>query len=136
MGRGRGKGRRQSARDDADSGEDERIPASKRRGRPQRLIKNEEDGDTEMMDDDDTENVKSSITDKDAVDQNTGEDGKKRRNSMADKEDSDMGEDEKGSGAKSSTMTGESVKSVGFRQIGSRRKGKPRRAAEVGVECS
>lgn len=136
MGRGRGKGRRQSARDDADSGEDERIPASKRRGQPQRLVKNEEDRDTEMMDDDDTENVKSSITDKDAVDQNTGEDGKKRRNSMADKEDSDMGEDEKGSGAKSSTMKGESIKSVGFRQIGSRRKGKPRRAAEVGVECS
>ncbi|GAB2266925.1 hypothetical protein Dimus_001913 [Dionaea muscipula] len=142
MGRGRGKGKKQNARDDVESGEEEKIPASKRRGRPQRPLKNDEDGDTKMIDDDDDdddddENAKSSIINKDVMDQTARElDGKRRKKSLELKEDSDLAEDEKGSGAKSSTVTDDSVKSIGSRQNGSRRKGKPRRAAEVGVGCN
>ncbi|KAG2258338.1 hypothetical protein Bca52824_077632 [Brassica carinata] len=58
---------------------------------------------------------------------------KKRKKPLESKESS-ITEEENGLGSKSSTD--DSVKSSGFRQIGSRRKNKPRRAAEAVVECN
>ncbi|GAB4851546.1 hypothetical protein Ancab_030949 [Ancistrocladus abbreviatus] len=136
MGRGKGKGKKQTARDDADSGEEEKFPAHKRRGRPQKPLKNEmEDEETEKIEDD-GKDAKSSITIKDKNDQAATDNGRKRKRPSQVKENSSPVKEENGSGAKSSTVTDDSIKSVGFRQNGNRRKSKPRRAAEAGVECN
>ncbi|GAB4843791.1 hypothetical protein Ancab_013756 [Ancistrocladus abbreviatus] len=136
MGRGRGKGKKRTARDDADSGEEEKLPAHKRRGRPQKPLKNEgkEDGETKKIEDD-GENAKSLITNKDTMDQAATDNGRKRKRSLPVKQDSSPVKEDNGSGGKLSTVTDDSIKSVGFRQNGNRRKSKPRRAAEAGVEC-
>ncbi|PPR98016.1 hypothetical protein GOBAR_AA22652 [Gossypium barbadense] len=61
------------------------------------------------------------------------ENGRKRKRSMQSKENLDSVKKEICITAKSSTD--DSSKSVGYRQNGSRRKSKPRRAAEAVVEC-
>ncbi|CBI30035.3 unnamed protein product, partial [Vitis vinifera] len=102
MGRGRGKGKKQTViatRDDPGS---------------------------------DGENEKGPITSKDAKNQATTENGRKRKRSLQTKENSDSVKEENGTETKSNNND---LKSVGFRQNGSRRKNKPRRAAEAGVEC-
>ena len=118
MGRGRGKGKKLTAsnHDDAGSGEEEKIPAQKRRGRPQKPLKDE-------IDEEEVENRE--VED--------GENGKKRKRNSHVKEKPDSVKEENGIGTRSSTD--DSSKSNGFRQNGSRRKSKPRRAAEAGVEC-
>lgn len=132
MRRGRGKGKRQNAtaREDHGSGEEEeKIPAYRRRGRPQKPVKDETDGEEEMVEKDD--DINGSVTSKEEVTEN----GRKRKKAVESKE-SNVTEEENGLGSKSSTD--DSVKSslsTGFRQIGSRRKNKPRRAAEAVVEC-
>lgn len=138
MGRGRGKGKKQTpvgARDDLGSGEEEKIPTSKRRGRPQKPLKDEVDED-EMIDkiENDGEDAKSSITSKNSKDEIAPDNGTKRRKRSSQvKENSNMVKLEKDSESKTSAE--DSIKPVGFRQNGSRRKSKPRRAAEAGVEC-
>ncbi|WZZ05287.1 hypothetical protein YC2023_091208 [Brassica napus] len=133
MRRGRGKGKRQNAtaREDHGSGEEEeeKIPAYKRRGRPQKPVKDETEGEEEMVEKDD--DINGSVTSKEEVTEN----GRKRKKAVESKE-SNVTEEENGLGSKSSTD--DSVKSslsTGFRQVGSRRKNKPRRAAEAVVEC-
>ncbi|KAI3471403.1 hypothetical protein Pfo_030767 [Paulownia fortunei] len=140
MGRGRGKGKKQSsaaARDDTGSGEDEKLPV-RRRGRPQKPLKddiNEEDKVVKIEEEDDgLEETKSSVLSKSTRNQAATENGRKRKRPSQVKENADSVKEENGMGKK--TTATDLIKSVGYRQNGSRRKNKPRRAAEVGVECT
>nr|GLL47467.1 uncharacterized protein LOC109162063 [Ipomoea trifida] len=136
MGRGRGKGKKNLVREDLGSGEEEKIPAVRRRGRPVKPVKDEIEEEDEVEKvvevEDDGDNMKSNILSKDIKNQ-AAENGKKRKRSSQVKENGDSAKEEKGLGAK--TNANDLIKSVGFRQNGSRRKSKPRRAAEVGFEC-
>lgn len=137
MGRGRGKGRKLTVtnHDDAGSGEEEKIPAQKRRGRPQKPLKDEiDEEEAEKIEDDDSENLKGSdIMSKEMKSPPAAENGKRRRRNSQVKEKLEPVKDENGDGTRSSTD--ESTRSNGFRHNGSRRKSKPRRAAEAGVNC-
>ncbi|KAA0042286.1 hypothetical protein IC582_003311 [Cucumis melo] len=137
MGRGRGKGRKLTVtnHDDAGSGEEEKIPAQKRRGRPQKPLKDEiDEEEAEKIEDEDSENLKGSdIVSKEMKNPPAAENGKRRRRNSQVKEKLDPVKDENGDGTRSSTD--ESTRSNGFRHNGSRRKSKPRRAAEAGVSC-
>lgn len=136
MGRGRGKGKKHSVREDLGSGEEEKIPPVRRRGRPVKPVKDEIEEEDEVEKvvevEDDGDNMKSNILSKDIKNQ-AAENGKKRKRSSQVKENGDSAKEEKGLGTK--TNANDLIKSVGFRQNGSRRKSKPRRAAEVGFEC-
>lgn len=136
MGRGRGKGKRLTVanHDDPGSGEEEKIPAQKRRGRPQKPLKDEiDEEEAEKIEEDDSENAKPVISTKEMKSPSTAENGKKRKRFSQVKEKSDSVKEENSNGTRSSTD--DSTKSNGFRHNGSRRKSKPRRAAEAGVEC-
>lgn len=137
MGRGRGKGKKLtvSNHDDPGSGEEEKLPAQKRRGRPQKLLKDDiDEEEIEKLEDGDGENVKTSITSRGAKPPATAENGKKRKRYLQPKEKSDSVKEENGAGTRSNSLD-DSIKSNGFRHNGSRRKSKPRRAAESVVEC-
>ncbi|KAL7600391.1 uncharacterized protein LOC111897881 [Lactuca sativa] len=121
MGRGRGKAKKSSimAREDG-SGEEEKLPV-KRRGRPTKAQKenNEEEEEAEKMD----------YENKDTKVESSLENGSKRKKQSLETEEESMEmvkDEENGD-----VLT----KSVGFRHNGSRRKNKPRRAAEVGVSA-
>lgn len=122
MGRGKGKVKRSSAiahREDG-SGEEEKLPV-KRRGRPTKAHKDEDDEEIEKMDQND-----------DIKHEDLSENRNKRKKpSSQTEESSETVKDENGVGPK--TNGHELTKPVGFRHNGSRRKNKPRRAAEVGV---
>ncbi|GAB2276976.1 hypothetical protein Dimus_011685 [Dionaea muscipula] len=138
MRRGRGKGKKSTPNHgDPGSGEEEKIPAQKRRGRPQKPVKDEidEEEEIEMLEkDDDDDEIKSPI--KFANGTPVAETGKKRKRSLQVKESPPSPiKATKGVGSANSN-TNDSIKSNGYRHIGSRRKSKPRRAAEVGVECN
>ncbi|XP_059295988.1 uncharacterized protein LOC132049262 [Lycium ferocissimum] len=132
MGRGR-KGKKQSVREDLGSGEEEKIQV-RRRGRPQKASKDEEEEEAVKVEDEenDSENTKGAVFNKDVKNQSVVN-GKKRKRTSQVKEVVDSVKVENGVGTK--TNSNDLIKSVGFRQNGSRRKNKPRRAAEVGVEC-
>lgn len=141
MGRGRGKGRRQSVvvdHDDTASGEDEKLPV-RRRGRPQKPLKSDiEEEDkvvkVEKKEDDEIGETKNSSSSKSTTrTEAVAENGRKRKRPSQVKENADPTKEENGVGNKTSAV--DLVKPVGYRQNGSRRKNKPRRAAEVGVEC-
>ncbi|XP_010524416.1 PREDICTED: uncharacterized protein LOC104802478 [Tarenaya hassleriana] len=139
MRRGRGKGKKQNAREeDHGSGEEEKIPAYRRRGRPQKPIKDETEGEELVgkIEEGDEDGINSSLTSKDLKNEAVSENGRKRKRSLQCKENNaDVAKEENGNGSKSSTD--DSIKSsIGYRQIGSRRKNKPRRAAEAVVECN
>ncbi|CAA0842809.1 Unknown protein [Striga hermonthica] len=142
MGRGRGKGKKQSpvAREDSASFEDEKLPM-KRRGRPLKATKGEleDDDEFEKMGGEEEvgykngEDGKGSEAGKNGKNGVTIENGKKRKRPLQE-DDQDLvlkEENELGTKTNGSAL----IKNVGFRQNGSRRKSKPRRAAEVGVEC-
>lgn len=136
MGRGRGKGKKLTVtnHDDPGSGEEEKIPAQKKRGRPQKPLKDEIDEEiVEKIEDEDSENAKSGTPSKETKSPPATENGKKRKRNSQVKEKPDSIKEENGNGTRSSTD--DSIKSNGFRHNGSRRKSKPRRAAEAGVEC-
>jgi len=103
------------------SGEEERIPSQKRRGRPQKPLVDEIDEDGEKMEDEENVNVNDVALNTDVK---VIENGKKRKRNKSKEEGNLVKED-----------TDDSVIVNGFRHTGSRRKNKPRRAAEVGVEC-
>ncbi|PHU05799.1 hypothetical protein BC332_26621 [Capsicum chinense] len=135
MGRGRAKGKKQSVHEDLGSGEEDKIPV-RRRGRPQKLSKDDvEEGEQEVVkiedEEEDSENTKGSVLSKDVKNQAAVNGKKRKRTSQVKEADSMKVEDGVGTKANSNDL----IKSVGFRQNGSRRKNKPRRAAEVGVEC-
>lgn len=139
MGRGRGKGKKQTAvatREDQASGEEEKIPLHRKRGRPQKPPKDEIEEQEEVLKTEEKEedgDKKSSISENDVKNLASVENGRKRKRSSQAKENPDSMKEENGVGMKNGTDN--LAKSVGFRQHGSRRKNKPRRAAEVGVEC-
>ncbi|XP_042004641.1 uncharacterized protein LOC121753409 [Salvia splendens] len=140
MGRGRGKGKKQTALaacDDTGSGEDEKLPV-RRRGRPQKPMKDDfEEGDEvekiEEEDEEDGEETKNLVLSKSSKNQSAAENGRKRKRSSQIKESDELVKEENAVAAKSNATV--LIKPVGYRQHGSRRKNKPRRAAEVGVEC-
>lgn len=135
MGRVRGKGKKQTvaARDDPRSGAEEKIPTNRKRGRPQKIVKDYTEDDIADKVEEYGEGLDDSISAKDMKNEVTAENGRKRVRSSPAKENIDSENEENGIESKSSAN--DVVKPVGFRQNGSRRKNKPRRAAEVGVEC-
>lgn len=133
MGKSRVKGKKQTliaAREDLGSGEEEKIPA-KKRGRPLKIAKNDI-LQKEAEDFDEVENTDIIFSDKLINAPSVMESGRKRRRTSDINEDHEMAKE---SGADLKNKTNVSVKPVGFRHNGSRRKNKPHRAAEVGVEC-
>lgn len=139
MGRGRGKGKKQSAiasRDNSGSGEDEKLPV-RRRGRPLKPMKDdfEEEDEVEKIEEEDeySEESKNLVSSKSSNSEATAENGRKRKSPSQIKESDQLVKEENAIGAKNSATV--LIKPVGYRQHGSRRKNKPRRAAEVGVEC-
>lgn len=135
MGRGRGKGKKLSItnQDDIISGEDEKVPIQKKRGRPQKPIKDDFDEEIEKIEDINGENVKNGVFSKEVKSPTATELARKRKRNPQVKEKLDSVEEENGVGSRSSTE--ESTKTNGFRHNGSRRKSTPRRAAEAGVQC-
>ncbi|XP_054825758.1 uncharacterized protein LOC129323183 [Prosopis cineraria] len=137
MGRGRGKGKKQrvtSKQEETGSGEEERIPAYRRRGRPQKPLKDEtEDVDTTEKIGENGEILNGNVSSNEMKTQLAPENKKKRKRSVQVKEKIDTTKEENGIRTKSSSD--DPTKIVGFRQNGSRRKNKPRRAAEAGVDC-
>lgn len=133
MGRGRGRGKKlttvRSHEDKGSSGE-EIVPARKRRGRPQKRF-------ADKIDQVDVENFVEKVeVDEEEVDDvktknSTAAGGNKRGRPL--KEGSNIVVEDNSSVLRSSSD--ESTRTNGFRQIGSRRKNKPRRAAEAGLEC-
>lgn len=117
MRRGRGKGKKPNVV----SSQEEKLPAFRRKGRPQKLLS---DNIVEEQEEVEAENKEN-----DVVDDMSPIDGRKRKASGQAEEDKDLTKHENDIGVK----TGND-ECVGFRQIGSRRKNKPRRAAEVGVD--
>lgn len=131
MGRGRGKAKKHTVivvREDPGSGGEEKVPGYRRRGRPQKPlnddVQREEEAEKTEEDGEEAKTLKY---------QGGTENGRKRKRSAQVKETVDSAKEENGVETKS--MLDDSTKFVSFRQIGSRRKNKPRRAAEVGVEC-
>ena len=137
MGRGRGKGKKLtvSNHEDTGSGEDEKIPTQKRRGRPQKPLKDDFDDEEVEKIEDNSDNVKNGSATKEVKSPTVTENGKKRKRNSQVKEKLEPAEDENGIGNRSSS-TDDLTKSNGFRHNGSRRKSKPRRAAEAGVQCT
>ncbi|CAL0324043.1 unnamed protein product [Lupinus luteus] len=133
MGRGRGKGKKLSVtnNDDVGSGEDEKVPVQKRRGRPQKPLKDDFDEDDVEKMDDDSDNVKNGVSSKE-MKSHTATERKRKRNQQV-REKLESTKEENGVGNLSSRE--ELTKSSGFRHNGSRRKNTPRRAAEAGVQC-
>lgn len=137
MGRGRGKVKKHvviNAREEFGSGDEEKISTYKKRGRPQKMLKDDvEEEETEKTkgEEDDDENAKDYFAKKDVKDQAALENGRKRKRLSPVKEH--VAKVENGDKTKLSNI--DSIKSVGFRKRGSKRKSKPSRAAEVGVRC-
>ncbi|XP_054795098.1 uncharacterized protein LOC129300551 [Prosopis cineraria] len=125
MGKGRGKGKKQSvvAKLEEPGIEEDKVSAYRRSGRQQKSQKDEivgvekASGNTKEVE---TMEVNNSST----------EDKRKRKRSALVKEKIDEMKEE------NAIRTDDSTKPAGFRQNGSRRKNKPRRAAEAGVDCN
>ncbi|KAK9129028.1 hypothetical protein Syun_017825 [Stephania yunnanensis] len=138
MGRGRGKGKKLTVinnTEDPGSGGEEPVPAYKRRGRPQKPLKDDVDEEeNEKMEEEEGEDKKLIISNKEMKPPSAVENGRKRKRQSHAKENPDSQVKEENSvGTRTGSDT--STKSNGFRQNGSRRKSKPRRAAESVVEC-
>lgn len=135
MGRGRGKGKKLTAvssHEDPGSGGEDFIPAYRRRGRPQKGAKDElEDEEVEKMEEE--EDIKPVTANKDSKAQAGTESGKKRKRHAQITESLDLAADKNGVPGRSTLD--EPTKPIALIRNGSRRKSKPRRAAEAGVEC-
>lgn len=139
MGRGRGRGKKltivRSHEERGTSGE-EVIPARKRRGRPQKLFADKIDqADVENfvdnIDGDDQEGDDAKLKASRLEKNNTAAAGNKRGRQL--KESPNLVLEENNPSIRSSSD--EPTRTNGFRQNGNRRKSKPRRAAEAGLEC-
>ncbi|KAJ9184706.1 hypothetical protein P3X46_004408 [Hevea brasiliensis] len=137
MGRGRGKAKKQTviaSHEDPGSGEEEKAPAYRRRGRPTKPLKDDNEEEEETVEiKEDGKDAKDSISSKDVKNQAAMENGRKRKRPAHTKENTDSAKEGNDVGTKLSSD--DSIVSIGFRQNGSRRKNKPRRAAEAVVEC-
>ncbi|XP_071720445.1 uncharacterized protein [Rutidosis leptorrhynchoides] len=120
MGRGKSKTKKSSsiAHHEDGSGEEEKLPV-KRRGRPTKAQK--EEYEHEKMNENEETKLEAPL-----------EIGNKRKQPLLQTEENvDLIKDDDGVGPTKNDQ--ELTKNVGFRHNGSRRKNKPRRAAEVGV---
>ncbi|KAG0488654.1 hypothetical protein HPP92_007465 [Vanilla planifolia] len=132
MGRGRGKGKKQTfvANDYSGSGSEDSEPAYKRRGRlHERPLKDDKD-DGEVLENEDGKDINRTMLDEEeriVVLEN----GKKRKRYLQLKQNSDEVFDETLSIV--SSQTEDTSKTNGFRHRGSKRKNKPCRAAEAGL---
>jgi hypothetical protein len=140
MGRGRGKGKKAAiGSDETGSGTEEVIPTQKRRGRPQKLLKDETDKEEEEetlkpeveSERKETDELGKVETDSKPVPitstKKAEEIAKKRRKKQA-----QVKEETKSDAHAGAEVVG---RANGFRHSGSRRKSKPRRAAEAGIKC-
>ncbi|KAE8664201.1 Mitochondrial transcription termination factor family protein, putative isoform 1 [Hibiscus syriacus] len=128
MRRGRGKVMKHavaSSHEDPGSGDEESIPASNGGGRLQMQSNNDVKDDGAEKIEADGEDVSGSVPIKEMKNLPAKENARKRNRPMQAKEN----------GIATKLSTGDSIKPVGYRQNGSRRKNKPRRAAEAVVEC-
>lgn len=132
MGRGRVKGRKFSdnKNDENGSGEEEKIPVQKRRGRPQKPLKDDIDDEVaeKIMEEED---ANSGLTNKDKSRPGL-ESGKKRKK----KEKTELLEEENDNDIEVKSSFIESTPTKSNSGGGNRRKGKPCRAAEACIECS
>ncbi|KAK7312413.1 hypothetical protein VNO77_36248 [Canavalia gladiata] len=104
----------------------------KRRGRPQKLLKDDFDEEVEKVEYDNiVDNFKNGVSNKAMKDSNATKQGRKRKRNLEEKIESV----EKNNGVVNGSNSDELIKSTGFRHNGNRRKSKPRRAAETGVLC-
>ncbi|XP_073311190.1 uncharacterized protein [Primulina huaijiensis] len=135
MGRGRAKGKKltMTNQEDTGSGEEEKLPAQKKRGRPQKSLKDEVDEEEAQKIEDVSSEDTSEAPNKDSKSK-MAQNGKKRMKNGEMKEKVDSVKEE--NGIATGITTEEPNKSVGFRQNGNRRKSKPHRAAEAVVECN
>ncbi|XP_074342155.1 uncharacterized protein LOC141679591 [Apium graveolens] len=120
-----------AAHEDHGSGEEEKMSA-KKRGRPLKISKSETKNKEEAENFDDGENMNGVLSENTNTESGV-ESGRKRGRASEINGNNGTVEDESGSEIK--IHGNDSVKPVGFRQNGSRRKNKPQRAAEVGIEC-
>ncbi|CAL9111751.1 unnamed protein product [Musa textilis] len=137
MGRGKGKGKKltlATGNEDQGSGDEEAIPAYKRRGRPQRPLKDDIDEDVTEKIEVGEDDVKLTAAPSKDPKVSTVVNGKKRKRHGKAKDNPDVIL-EKNFGAGSKSKNDDATGANGFRHTGSRRKSKPRRAAEAGVEC-
>ncbi|CAJ1933305.1 unnamed protein product [Sphenostylis stenocarpa] len=129
MGRGRGKGKKLSVSNEEEgiiSGEEEKVCRQKRRGRPQKVLKDEFDEEViEEIEED------GSGDSKEMKNGNSRKEGRKRKGNIEEKIEAV----EEKNGVRNGSNIDGFTKCNGFRQNGSRRKSKPRRAAEAGVVC-
>lgn len=133
MGGGRGKGKKQSviAKQEEPGSEEEKVSAYIRRARLQKPLKDEIEKVEASGNIEDGENMKMNISSTDMKNQVITENKRKRKGSEliikidAVKEENDI---------RRKQNPVDSTKSAGFRQNGSRRKNKPRRAAEAGID--
>ncbi|KAJ8568625.1 hypothetical protein K7X08_028158 [Anisodus acutangulus] len=98
MGRGRGKGKKMTVIDPDDPGsdEEEKIPTQKRRGRPQKSLKDNIDEEAaEMIEEEDSDNEKIGIQNLEIKGSAT-ENGKKRKKNNRVKEKNDSVKEENG----------------------------------------
>lgn len=136
MGRVRAKGKKLAAtnQDDIGSSEEVKVIARKRRGRPQKSLKDDIDEDeAPKIEDGDSEDTTGEPI-KEAGNKTGTQNGKKQKGNVEVKEKVDLAKEEIGNGTKSSSE--ESKKLNNFRHNRSRRKNKPCRAAEAVVECN
>lgn len=137
MRRGRGKAKKSTSNntEDAGSGEEEKIPAQKRRGRPQKLLKDEIDQEEAgKVEKEDGYDGKSGVSSNDTRSASAENEKKRKRNSPL-KGRLDLAKEEVEKVIEEKSSSDNPIKLNGFRHNGSRRKNTPRRAAEVGVEC-
>ncbi|KAL6523221.1 hypothetical protein OROGR_016824 [Orobanche gracilis] len=147
MGRGRGKGKKQSvvaACDNDINGEDDKLPISTR-GRPHKPLKDEIDEEVKFVnlqeeeDGDGLEETKSGALSRGAKSRATTENGSKRKRHLKVKQNAvDLVNMQNGIIVINKTNQNNELvelESVGYRAKWSRRKKKPTRAAEVRFEC-
>lgn len=116
MGKSKGKGKKQIVINNQIDGNaaKEKILPNRKRGRPAKLVRDE------FVEEPETETIRE-----------IKENGEHKQYSIL----SEGAKIAKESDDETKIGDDFSVKSIGFRQIGSRRKNKPRRAALIGVEC-
>ncbi|KAJ1702529.1 hypothetical protein LUZ63_002308 [Rhynchospora breviuscula] len=140
MGRGRGKGKKTATgSDETGSGPEEVIPTQKRRGRPQKPLKEETDEEEEE------EILKPEL---ELEQKDRGEPGKietdpkhalitstKKAEEIAKKKRKKQAQVKEETKSDVQTIPEVVCRANGFRHSSSRRKSKPRRAAEAGIRC-
>ncbi|CAA2993333.1 Hypothetical predicted protein [Olea europaea subsp. europaea] len=137
MGRIKAKGKKLDVmnQDDPGSAEEEKTLAQKRRGRPQKSLNDDiDEEEAEKIENGESEDTTDGVLGNETKISTASQNRKKRKRNSQVKEKVDSVKEKNGNGTTSSTE--ESNKSNGFRREGNRRKNKPCRAPEAGVDCN